>query len=150
MKAGVFHGIGDIRLDDVPEPEIREKTDAIVPLTVSAIRGTDLHAVRGTMAVMVPDTILWHEGVGIVEAVGPDVRNLKEGDRVVIPSSNACGYCSWGHGRAFLWRFPRRTGRVQAGKEAVQGVFPYVLRAISNKTGIEGGIRWIEENSSTN
>jgi threonine dehydrogenase-like Zn-dependent dehydrogenase len=95
MKAVVFHGIGDIRLDDVAEPKIQESTDAIVRLIVSAICGTDLHMVRGSMTAMVPGTILGHEGVGIVEEVGRDVRNLNIGDRVVIPSTIACGYCSY-------------------------------------------------------
>ena len=95
MKAVVFHGIGDIRLDDVPEPKIEQPTDAIVSLTASAICGTDLHMVRGTFAGMVPGTILGHEGVGIVEAIGSDVRNLNVGDRVVIASTIACGYCSY-------------------------------------------------------
>jgi threonine dehydrogenase-like Zn-dependent dehydrogenase len=52
MKAVVFHGIGDIRLDDVSEPEIEQPTDAIIRLTASAICGTDLHMVRGTFAGM--------------------------------------------------------------------------------------------------
>src|SRR5829696_795490 len=87
MKAVVFHSIGDIRLDDVEEPKIQEPTDAIVRLTSSAICGTDLHMIRGTMAGMSEGTILGHEGVGVVEEVGPQVRNLQEGDRVVIPST---------------------------------------------------------------
>ncbi len=95
MKAVVWHGIGDIRLDDVPEPKIKEPTDAIVKLTASAICGTDLHFIRGTMSPMVPGTILGHEGVGIVEEIGKDVRNLSIGDRVVIPSTIACGVCSY-------------------------------------------------------
>lgn len=95
MKAIVFHGVGDIRLDDVAEPKIREETDAIVRLTASAICGTDLHMIRGTMSGMKPGTILGHEGVGIVEKVGQNVRNLRPGDRVVIPSTIACGYCSY-------------------------------------------------------
>lgn len=95
MKAVVFHGVGDIRLDDMPEPTIQEPTDAIVRLTASAICGTDLHMIRGTMTGMKPGTILGHEGVGIVEAIGSNVRNLKVGDRVVIPSTIACGYCSY-------------------------------------------------------
>ena len=95
MKAVVFHGVGDIRLDDVPEPRLESPTDAIVRLTASAICGTDLHMVRGTLAGMRPGTILGHEGVGIVEALGDDVRNLNIGDRVVIPSTIACGYCSY-------------------------------------------------------
>ncbi|QLG12678.1 glutathione-dependent formaldehyde dehydrogenase (plasmid) [Deinococcus sp. D7000] len=93
MKAVVWHGIGDIRLDDVPEPQLQEPTDAIVRLTASAICGTDLHFVRGTMSGMVPGTILGHEAVGVVEQVGADVRNFAPGDRVVIPSTVSCGYC---------------------------------------------------------
>jgi threonine dehydrogenase-like Zn-dependent dehydrogenase len=95
MKAVVYHGVGDIRLEDVPEPKIRERTDAIVRLTASSICGTDLHFVRGTVPGMVPGTILGHEGVGLVEEIGRDVRNLKRGDRVVIPSTIACGTCSY-------------------------------------------------------
>ncbi|MBV9678574.1 MAG: glutathione-dependent formaldehyde dehydrogenase [Acidobacteriaceae bacterium] len=95
MKAVVFHDIGDIRLDNVKEPKIQDSTDAIVRLTASAICGTDLHMVRGTFIGMKPGTILGHEGVGVVEEVGKGVRNLNVGDRVVIPSTIACGYCSY-------------------------------------------------------
>lgn len=95
MKAVVWHGVGDIRLDEVPDPVIEQPTDAVVRLTASAICGTDLHMVRGTMVGMKPGTILGHEGVGIVEQVGSEVRNLRPGDRVVIPSTIACGYCSY-------------------------------------------------------
>jgi threonine dehydrogenase-like Zn-dependent dehydrogenase len=95
MKAVVFHGVGDIRLDDVPDPTIQEPTDAIVRLTSSAICGTDLHMVRGTLAGMRTGTILGHEGVGVVEETGPDARNLNVGDRVVIPSTVGCGYCAY-------------------------------------------------------
>lgn len=95
MKAVVFHGVGDIRLEDVPEPTIEAPTDAIVRLTLTAICGTDLHMVRGTLAGMSEGTVLGHEGVGIVEALGSDVRNLRVGDRVVIPSTIACGNCSY-------------------------------------------------------
>lgn len=95
MKAVVFHGVGDIRLEDVPEPKIRKPTDAIVRLTASAICGTDLHMVRGTMPGMKKGTVLGHEGVGIVEDVGRDVRNFRPGDRVVLCSTIACGSCSY-------------------------------------------------------
>ncbi|HEX3729621.1 MAG TPA: alcohol dehydrogenase catalytic domain-containing protein, partial [Opitutaceae bacterium] len=91
MKAVVFHGVGDIRLENVPEPRILAEHDAIVRLTASAICGTDLHFVRGTIPGMVPGTILGHEGVGIVEEVGRGVRNFNPGDRVVIPSTIGCG-----------------------------------------------------------
>lgn len=95
MKALVFHGVGDIRLDDVAEPRIEAPTDAIVRITSSAICGTDLHMIRGTMPGMQPGTVLGHEGVGVVEEIGRDVRNLNVGDRVVIPSTIACGVCSY-------------------------------------------------------
>ena len=60
MKGVVFHGVGDIRLDNVSEPNMEQPTDAIVRLTASAICGTDRHMVRGTVAGMVPGTILGH------------------------------------------------------------------------------------------
>lgn len=93
MKAIVFHDVGDIRLDEVPEPRLQEPTDAIIRITTSAICGTDLHFVRGTVAGMKKGTILGHEAVGIVEALGDDVRNLQVGDRVVVASTIACGNC---------------------------------------------------------
>src|SRR5215216_3212256 len=95
MKAVVFYDIGDIRLEDRPDPTLKERTDAIVRLTASAICGTDLHMVRGTLPGMARGTILGHEGVGVVEEVGADVRNLRVGDRVIIPSTIACGSCSY-------------------------------------------------------
>lgn len=95
MKAVVFHGVGDIRLENVAEPKIKNPHEAIVRLTANAICGTDLHMVRGTMIGMEPGTILGHEGVGIVEEVGDDVRNFKTGDRVVLPSTIGCGACSY-------------------------------------------------------
>lgn len=93
MKAVVFHRLGDIRPDTVPEPKVEKPTDAMIQLTASAICGTDLHMVRGTIPGMVPGTSLGHEGVGVVEAVGAAVRDIRVGDRVVIPSTICCGHC---------------------------------------------------------
>src|ERR687897_1798768 len=98
MKAVVFHDVGDIRLDDVEDPKLQEPTDAIIRLTSSAICGTDLHMVRGTLPGMTPGTVLGHEGVGVVEEVGPQTRNLQMGDRVVIGSTIGCGYCMFCRG----------------------------------------------------
>ncbi|MCC3765973.1 glutathione-dependent formaldehyde dehydrogenase [Glycomyces sp. TRM65418] len=95
MKAVVWHGTGDIRLDDVPEPKIQEPNDAIVRITRSAICGTDLHMVRGTLPGMVEGTVLGHEAVGVVEETGPEVRGFSPGDRVVVPSTIGCGTCSY-------------------------------------------------------
>ncbi len=95
MKAVVWHGIGDIRLDTVPDPTLQEPTDAIVRITRSAICGTDLHFVRGTMSGMQEGTILGHEAVGVVETVGDDVRGFSPGDRVIVCSTIGCGRCSY-------------------------------------------------------
>ena len=95
MRAVVFHAIGDIRLDNVPDPKIDQPTDVIVKLTASAICGTDLHMVRGTMPGMIPGTILGHEGVGVITEVGSAVHNFRVGDRVVVPSTICCGTCSY-------------------------------------------------------
>lgn len=95
MKAVVFYGPGDIRLDDVPEPKIVDDRDAILQLTASAICGTDLHFIRGSMPGLEKGTILGHEGVGVIREVGKGVRALKPGDRVVVGSTIACGYCSY-------------------------------------------------------
>jgi threonine dehydrogenase-like Zn-dependent dehydrogenase len=95
VKAVVWHGVGDIRLDDVAEPKIQDPTDAVIEITTSALCGTDLHFVRGTMSGMVEGTILGHEAVGVVRETGSGVRNLREGDRVVVPSTIGCGYCSY-------------------------------------------------------
>lgn len=95
MKAVVFHGVGDIRLDSVPEPRIKDPNDAIVRITASAICGTDLHFVRGTMGGVKEGRILGHEALGIVEQVGSAVRNFRKGDRVIIPSTIGCGSCNY-------------------------------------------------------
>jgi threonine dehydrogenase-like Zn-dependent dehydrogenase len=95
MKAVVFHDVGDIRLEEVEPPMLQDPLDAIVRITASAICGTDLHMIRGTLPGMKPGTVLGHEGVGIVEEIGADVRNLVAGDRVVIAATIACGTCSY-------------------------------------------------------
>lgn len=95
MKAVVWHGKGDIRLDDVDDPRVLEPTDAIIRITRSAICGTDLHMVRGTMPDMVEGTVLGHEAVGVVEEVGSSVRGFSPGDRVVATSTIGCGTCSY-------------------------------------------------------
>jgi len=96
MKAIVWHGIGDIRLDEVPDPSIEGANDAIIEITNSAICGTDLHLVRGTMGGMREGTVLGHEAVGVVRAVGSGVRNFRPGERVVVGSTIGCGSCSIG------------------------------------------------------
>src|SRR6195952_3876233 len=95
MKAVVWHGEGDIRLDDVPDKTIEQSTDAVIRITASAICGTDLHMVRGTMPGMKPGTIMGHEAVGVVEEIGAATTTIRRGDRVVVPSTVCCGHCSY-------------------------------------------------------
>ena len=95
MKAVVFRGVGDIALEDVKEPSLKDAKSALVRITTSAICGTDLHLVRGTMPGVKKGTILGHEGIGIVEEIGDDVRSIHVGDRVIIPSTIACGSCHY-------------------------------------------------------
>src|SRR4051794_6661854 len=95
MRAVVWNGVGEISIEEVKDPRIEAPTDAIVRLTASAICGTDLHFVRGTRPGMKKGIILGHEGVGVIEELGPGVRNFQVGDRVVIPSTIACGNCSY-------------------------------------------------------
>jgi threonine dehydrogenase-like Zn-dependent dehydrogenase len=94
VKAVVWHGLEDVRVDDVPEPTIQEPTDAIVRITSSAICGSDLHlyGVIGRPFMREGD-ILGHEPMGIVEEVGSEVQRLKPGDRVVVPFNISCGQC---------------------------------------------------------
>ncbi|WAP50689.1 glutathione-dependent formaldehyde dehydrogenase [Arthrobacter sp. ATA002] len=93
MKAVVWHGIGDIRLDEVDQPTIQDPHDAVVRITGSAICGTDLHFIRGTMAPMQEGTILGHEAVGVITEVGDKVRGFSPGDRVLVNSTISCGAC---------------------------------------------------------
>ena len=93
MKALVWHGVDDVRVDTVPDPELVNSTDVIVQITATAICGSDLHLLDGFQPTMEEGDILGHEPMGIVTEVGADVRNLKRGDRVVIPFIIACGAC---------------------------------------------------------
>src|SRR5260370_19354329 len=95
MKAVVWHDVGDVRLDTVPEPKLEHPTDAIVRITTAAICGTDLHCIRGTVPGMRPGEIIGHEGVGVVEEVGRDIRNFKSGDRVLLSAVLGCGSCAY-------------------------------------------------------
>jgi threonine dehydrogenase-like Zn-dependent dehydrogenase len=93
MKALCWHGTGDVRIDTVPDPKIQNPRDAIVKITSSGICGSDLHLLNGFMPTMEKGDILGHEPMGIVEEVGSAIKNLKKGDRVVVPFTIACGSC---------------------------------------------------------
>jgi len=93
MKAVTYHGKRDVRVDTVPDPTIEQPTDAIVRITSSGICGSDLHLYEVMGAFMDEGDILGHEPMGIVEAVGSEVSQIKPGDRVVIPFNISCGHC---------------------------------------------------------
>ncbi len=95
MKAVVFYGPGDKRVEDVPEPRIQEPTDAIVRVRTATICGTDLHILKGDVPEVKPGTVLGHEAVGVIEEVGSAVRRFRPGDRVIVPAISACGICSY-------------------------------------------------------
>jgi threonine dehydrogenase-like Zn-dependent dehydrogenase len=93
MKAVVWHGKEDVRVDEVPDPRIEEPTDAVIRVTSSAICGSDLHLYSVLGIFMEEGDILGHEPIGIVEEVGAAVTDLKPGDRVVVPFNISCGSC---------------------------------------------------------
>lgn len=93
MRAAVWHGKRDVRVDTVPDPIIQGATDAIIRITSSGLCGSDLHLYEVLTPFMEEGDILGHEPMGIVEAVGSEVTNLAVGDRVVVPFQIACGSC---------------------------------------------------------
>ncbi|GAA1534052.1 zinc-dependent alcohol dehydrogenase [Actinomadura kijaniata] len=93
MKAVTWHGRRDVRVDTVPDPAIKEPTDAIVKITTTAICGSDLHLYEVLGPFMGEGDILGHEPMGIVEEVGSEVSHIRPGDRVVIPFNVSCGHC---------------------------------------------------------
>jgi threonine dehydrogenase-like Zn-dependent dehydrogenase len=93
VKAVVWHGKEDVRVDTVPDPIIQEPTDAIVRITSTAICGSDLHLYSKLGPIMREGDILGHEPMGIVEEVGADVEHIEPGDRVVVPFNISCGHC---------------------------------------------------------
>lgn len=93
MKAVVWNGTHDIRVEQVKDPEILNPRDAIVRVTATAICGSDMHLYNGYMPTMKPGDILGHEFMGIVEETGPGVTTIRRGDRVVVPFTISCGNC---------------------------------------------------------
>lgn len=93
MKALVYQGPGKKSLDERPKPGIIAPTDAIVRVTRTTICGTDLHILKGDLPGCPPGRILGHEGVGVVDQVGPAVATFKPGDRVLISCVSSCGKC---------------------------------------------------------
>lgn len=125
MKANVFHGKDDIRVEEVPLPRAGAG-DAVVRVTLTTICGTDLHIVRGEYPVK-PGLIIGHEPVGVIHELGTGVSGYKEGDRVLIGAITPCGQCraclsgqlsQCGHGEGYEaiggWRFGNTINGAQA------------------------------------
>jgi threonine dehydrogenase-like Zn-dependent dehydrogenase len=93
VRAVCWHGRNDVRVEHVPDPQIINPRDAILRITSTAICGSDLHLYDGYIPSMQKGDILGHEFMGEVVEVGPEVRNLAVGDRVVVPFPIACGGC---------------------------------------------------------
>jgi len=93
VKALCWHGVGDVRCEEVPEPAILNPQDAIIRVTATAICGSDLHLYNGMIPSMASGDILGHEFMGEVVETGSAVRRIASGDRVVVPFAIACGRC---------------------------------------------------------
>jgi threonine dehydrogenase-like Zn-dependent dehydrogenase len=139
MKATCWKGPNTVQVEEVPDPKIINTRDAIVKITSTAICGSDLHLLQAYVPAMMPGDILGHEFMGEVVEVGPQVKNLKAGDRVVVPFPIACGVCSacqkemyslcentnpnawmaeklWGHAGAGIFGYSHLTGGYAGGQ----------------------------------
>ena len=98
MRASVFHGKGDVRIEDVTDPRVEQPTDAVVRITHAAVCGSDLWFYRGVWD-WKPGYRTGHEFIGVVEAAGAEVHTVKPGDRVIAPfvfSDGTCEFCRKG------------------------------------------------------
>jgi alcohol dehydrogenase len=95
MKAFVYRGPGLKSVEDRPKPKVQASGDAIVKIVKTTICGTDLHILKGDVATCAPGRILGHEGVGIIDSVGPGVTAFRAGDRVLISCISSCGKCEY-------------------------------------------------------
>ena len=125
MKATVFHGPNDIRVEEVPRPHAGAG-EAVIRITLTTICGTDLHILRGEYPVK-PGLVIGHEPVGVIEELGEGVTGYKIGDRVLVGAITPCGQCraclsaQWaqcGHGEGVEaiggWRFGNTINGAQA------------------------------------
>ena len=139
MRANCWMGRNTVEVREVPDPTLLNRRDAIVKVTSTAICGSDLHLYNGYIPTMKEGDILGHEFMGSVVEVGPDVSNLKVGDRVVVPFPIACGACNsctsglfslcensnpnagmaeklWGHASAGMFGYSHLTGGFAGGQ----------------------------------
>jgi len=123
MRALTYQGTKDVRVETVPDPELRHPQDLLLRVTATAICGSDLHLYRGKVPGMKDGDILGHEFMGIVEEVGSEVTRVKPGDRVVIPFVIACGACYFCERSLFAGCETTNDGH-GAGGQGAAGGFP--------------------------
>ncbi|MEG4459155.1 zinc-dependent alcohol dehydrogenase [Microcoleus sp. N9_A1] len=133
MKALCWHGANDVRVDNVPDPTIINPRDAIVKITSTAICGSDLHLYNGFIPTMQSGDIMGHEFMGEVVELGSEVKNLKKGDRVVIPFTISCGSCFFCN--KDLWSLCDNSNPNAALAEKIYGHSPAGLFGYSHLTG---------------
>ena len=133
MQAVCWYGKGDVRVETVPEPHLCNPRDAIVKTTLTAICGSDLHLYDGYIPTMQKGDILGHECMGEVIEVGQEVKNLKPGDRVVVPFTIACGHCYFC--QQHLWSLCDNSNPNAWMAEKVYGYSPSGLFGYSHMLG---------------
>ena len=134
MKAVCWMGKESIEVHDVDDPKIINPHDAIIKITRTAICGSDLHLYAGLIPSMQSGDILGHEFMGIVEEVGPEVKKLKRGDRVVVPFTIACGNCLFCKGD--LWSLCDNTN---PNAQIAETMYGYSGSALFGYSHIYGG-----------
>src|SRR5215472_1179990 len=134
MRALCWHGKEDVRVVKVPDPKILNPHDAIVKITTSAICGSDLHLYDGLIPRLEKGDILGHEMMGEVVETGPEVKNLKAGDRVVVPFTISCGQCFFC--QRGLWSLCDNTNPSARESEVLNG---YVCAGLYGNSHIYGG-----------
>ncbi len=133
MKALCWNGKNDVRVENVPDPKIINPSDAVIKITTTCICGSDLHLYDGYIPTMEPGDILGHEFMGEVVETGSAVKNVKKGDRVVVPFTIACGNCFFC--KKQLWSLCDNTNPNAWMAEKLYGYSPSGLFGFSHMLG---------------
>lgn len=125
MKAVVFEDVGKVVLKEVEVPKIEKPTDAVIKVTKAAICSSDIHIKHGAVPRAVKNTVLGHEFVGIVDAVGTEVKNFRRGQRVAVNVETFCGKCFF-CGRGYVNNCTDKDGGWAMGCRIDGGQAPFV------------------------
>lgn len=102
MKALTYDGVGKIKVVDKDKPKVEQQSQAVVKMLRTTICGTDLHIIKGDVPTVEQGRTLGHEGIGIIEEVGSEVKKFKKGDKVLIACITSCATCSFCKRRSVL------------------------------------------------